>query len=333
MKSVKILGITGLLGLLTMSSLACGNSDNNAQPGTQPPQQDTLTLANSDLSLIDSISTLGPVMVDARNHQIFSKIFGGTTGVEVRAFFDARVHHMVDLAKASVSPSQFASEKWLTPPAPSSPAPAPTSPPDGANNNPKAGLKIGALNIGSALWLEGLINQVSVVMQLDGVAVPLESSRTGIISFGEGYAAEETLSDGRVIPLPAEMRQSILLHEARHSDCTGGINDALIADLQNMTDSEATEKKYPNFTCAHLHRTCTGGDFKGLPICDNEAFGAYTVGAVYALASYGSAPEGLNQRIMKLLFVDQISRVQVDIEKLFGGELGDPDMSHTGYAH
>jgi hypothetical protein len=83
--------------------------------------------------------------------------------------------------------------------------------------------------------------------------------------------------------------------------------------------------------CGHLHRICTTGDLAGMPACDVEPWGAYTVGSIYALAALYSGKSGMDQSILQHLYIDQIGRVQLDPKDLLGGKYGKPDMSHRGY--
>jgi hypothetical protein len=99
-----------------------------------------------------------------------------------------------------------------------------------------------------------------------------------------------------------------------------------------MTDESDTEETFPELPCGHLHRVCIQGDFAGLDICDNEPWGGYTVGSIYAMAALHSATSETDIAVLEGYLVDQFARVQVDQNQLLEGNLGDPDMSHADYS-
>jgi hypothetical protein len=301
---------------------ACGKKIQDDQPQDIPPMQ----LVASDIAALQTIDPKGGASVDADGNGAFTAVFGGTDGAAVSKFFSDRVHHLVDPSQAQLLPDHFDNERWLT-------APARHSNSDGAapRSNPQ-GYKVGALNIGTLFWLEGLVNQVPVsLVQADGSTVPIRSSREGVVILGDGYTSIEKDSKGRAFSIPAGMRQAILLHEARHSDCTGGITDNMLSTLRGLRDSDEFEKTYPTMTCGHLHRVCQSGDLAGMAACDSEAWGAYTVGSIYVLAALRSATQARDIAIYKALFADQIGRVNVDPADLLAGKYGKPDMSHQDY--
>jgi hypothetical protein len=308
--------------IVALAVSACGKS---ASEDNLSPQE----LAQRDITAMSSVDSGGADRVDAKYNGIFSAIFGGTSGAQISQYFQARVHHIVDTKRIVLSPSRFENENWLKSPAPAAPQPAPDA--DTGTGGSKK-YQTGALNIGAVLWLEGMVNQVSVSYQpQDGDAVQIDSTRAGIVELGDGYIGTAKTTDGGTIKVPAQYRQAILLHEARHSDCTGGITEAQLKTLRGLKDTNEYEQTFDTMPCGHLHRICTQGDLAGMAACDSEAWGAYTVGSIYALASLAGANDKQSIAIFKSQFADQIARVHVDLDALLNGDLGKPDMSSQGY--
>ena len=90
-----------------------------------------------------------------------------------------------------------------------------------------------------------------------------------------------------------------------------------------MSDFKAT-------SCGHLHPICPQGHaFAGLPACDNEAWGAYAFGAVFAKGA-AAASTGPEQAKMEADFADSFSRLLVDKKAWANGDFGMPDLSSEG---
>jgi hypothetical protein len=152
--------------------------------------------------------------------------------------------------------------------------------------------------------------------------IPLTSSRVGIVKMGELYAKKKR--SGAYV-LPSVMRQSTLIHEARHSDCTGGITKA---DIERYKQDEMIE----NSKCGYMHSICPKGhQYEGYYACDDMAWGAYSVEAVYTAfvdKSCGNCTEAEKQ-VALAGAIDALSRVMV-ADDMLAGKLGEPDMSSSG---
>lgn len=343
-----LISLTLFLSLLSLAG-GCGpkkDSDDSNQKGgvaacstrtssvlnfTRAARKDRSEPASFELQRRDvqdfaDFSSDGAVSVDAQFSGAFSAIFGGTSGARVRAFYDERVKRVVDIDTLGIEPDSFANDCWLSRPAgPASDLLGMTA------EDPKTQVETGAVNIGTLFWLRGLINQVPVYFaEPNGDRYEITSSRTGVIMLGSGYKEAAFTEEGKVIVIPAAYRQSILIHEARHSDCTGGITRADVRKLAALKDSTEFERAYPTMPCGHLHRTCKQGALKGIVACDGESWGAYSIGSLYALAGLRNAKSAMDQAVLRALVADQLSRVEVNLDDLARGALGKPDISSQG---
>lgn len=147
-------------------------------------------------------------------------------------------------------------------------------------------VKIGAANIGTQFWLSGLIDGVPVTVYDGDEAIPVNSSRVGLMLIGPGYRTTESDADGNSIDVPIEARQAILIHEARHSDCTGGITQSDVEILRNSSSSREANMRFTNRACGHLHTFCrVGSKFEGILACDDRPWGAYAIQYIYLRAT------------------------------------------------
>jgi hypothetical protein len=298
---------------------ACGKSTTSVNDS----ELARIQLAKSDASELQNFNPIGAQLIDENLNGNFSKIFGGSDAASVQKYFNDRVHHFVDSTMISLWAN---GEKLEMTNNDSSPKAAPT--PDVTN-------QIQALNITTPIWLEGLANNLNIELKDgDGTMISVDSSRAGIIELGAAYLPTFQSSSGRTYTIPVEARQAILMHEARHSDCTGGFSGAQLAIFKTVKDTDDLDTKFPLMTCGHLHQKCLDGDFKGIEACDGEAFGAYTMGAVYALAGSYSSTDPVAVEILKANFVDYLSRVQggIDMTAVLTGKTPiTPDMSSDGF--
>ncbi len=173
-----------------------------------------------------------------------------------------------------------------------------------------------ATNVGTVLWMNAEAgSRRQLYFRFDKGAVRVDSSRVGIIMLGKGYS--ESLD-------PIE-RIGTHVHEARHSDCTGGLS---FADLRRVRENELPR----SLSCGHLHVACPPGHpYEGLFACDEHAWGSYAVQAIfYATVARGCA--GCSERERQIALVagaDAASRVLV-LDAMLDGDFGDPDMSSSG---
>ncbi len=191
--------------------------------------------------------------------------------------------------------------------------------------NDFAGLYMMAMNVGTALWLQATqIAPHQIGFQMGNQVIPLTSSRVGIIQLGQGY----TLKHNGEYAFPELARITTLIHEARHSDCTGGL---IRSDLEKIEAGEIPE----HHSCGHLHVRCPEGhDYEGAFACDADAWGAYSIEALYSAAMVKNCTNCTSeeQKLALMIFADSYSRV-IPANDMLQGKLGLPDMSSSNKIH
>jgi hypothetical protein len=189
---------------------------------------------------------------------------------------------------------------------------------EGSSNESRALLM--AMNVGMGAWWmhEAMGPQDGVYFKFEGRKIPISSSRIGLIQLGDGYVAE------RVEPMD---RLETLVHEGRHSDCTGGMSrlDVLRLKLGQIPENSA---------CGHAHAICPDGHpMAGIPACDLHPWGAYTIGALFTVTvSQRCTNCSESERLAaELSSYDSLSRVEPGIlETSLKGGFGPPDMWSQG---
>ena len=80
-----------------------------------------------------------------------------------------------------------------------------------------------------------------------------------------------------------------------------------------------------------LTKNCPKGhDYEGIAACDNEPWGAYSIGAIYDAAMAMGAISKTEKAILEIGALDNFSRLMFDHEDMLKGKLGEPDMSSSG---
>ena len=179
-----------------------------------------------------------------------------------------------------------------------------------------------AVNLGTLSWLIAEASRpASIKFKFSDQWVDVNESRVGIVQLGKIYSNMGLFKED----LPAIYRISTLVHEARHSDCTGGIKRSEIDQL--LSTGEVARQ-----SCGHMHGVCPAGhELEGIVACDVHAWGAYAVGAVFSAWVQRSCTN-CNEKDKQSAYadaLDSLSRV-VPIEKMLRGEAGIPDMSSSG---
>ena len=129
----------------------------------------------------------------------------------------------------------------------------------------------------------------------DRMGLDIESTRLGLI------LAKPSLSRDPLLAAAS------LIHEARHSDCTGGLklNGYGIYQFFKGDTSYLGE-------CTHVHAPCPEGhDLEGLPACDRESWGAYGVNAVFdgVVSAHCKGCTESRKDTMEAAYLDAKSRV------------------------
>jgi hypothetical protein len=310
---VRLFQTLAIIALL-MSFSGCGTG---SDPDTKDVPQDQLLSA--DLADLGNYKSAGAIQYDQQNNGIFTQIFGGTTSADLTNYLNTRVHYYIDKDQdVSISPSDFQNMGWTQE----------TLLKSLADTNSDA--TVCAVNVSIEYWILGLINNVLVNFEFNNQTVPLTSARTGIVVLGDGYsntiAFKDSQGNSSQVSLPAFYRQSILLHEARHSDCTGGLSEWQLSRISQETSAAEFSANDDAGDCGHLHIACPSGDYKGLYACDDETYGAYGVQAVFLTAAmYQLEADNEDDSLAQIMELDTYSRLLNDGSK--GVEY--PDMSST----
>ncbi len=246
-------------------------------------------MVGEDTRLIESLE------LDGTKVKFFRNIFGGNDSAAVESYLKERVHWIVS-SKKDLDQSVVSLSNAL-----------------GASD---AHPQVVATNIGAAIWFSALLSgEPAAAIQIGSDLVEVHSTRAGVIQLGEAYSSQ--LSD----PL---LRISTLVHEARHSDCTGGVSKQDLALLKAGKDPIRKD-------CGHLHADCPPGHpYAGFPACDDHAWGAYAVEADYmaTVAKYCQNCSDKDKKVATIVFADAASRV-LDLEGLLSGNAGAPDMTSS----
>lgn len=233
--------------------------------------------------------------LDGSKVKYFSNIFGGNDAASVESYLEDRVHWIVsskkDLDQTVVPLSNAMGSTNSTP-------------------------QVVATNIGAAIWFSALVaGESSAGLQIGQDLVEINSTRAGVIQLGDAYSSD--LAD----PL---LRVSTLVHEARHSDCTGGVSKQDLRLLRAGKDPTRKE-------CGHLHADCPAGHpYAGYPACDDHPWGAYAVEADYmaAVAKTCLNCSARDQKVATVVFADAASRV-LELDGMLSGQYGAPDMTSS----
>jgi len=111
-------------------------------------------------------------------------------------------------------------------------------------------------NVSGGLYLGGKDLSFLFGLKIDGKVIPITSPRVGILMIGPGLTGSKKAKSAPS-PLAARyLRQSVLMHEARHSDGRGK-------------------------SLAFAHAVCRSGDYDGYNACDANSNGPYTIGAQF----------------------------------------------------
>lgn len=278
-----------VLGIfLCSSAIACKKE----VPKLSPPQTGSAEQVSTNLSIrldhglsekerklfLEDISFLENITLKAEADSYFYKTFYDGEKINILKFVDERVGYIIGSNASTEERFGFSSAQ-------------------GTQGGRAVTI---ATNIGTAIWLDNLTQKRAVDFFVNDGAIPVTDPRIGIIRLAEGY----TNFDGNGNPMNTVARTSVLLHEARHSDCTGGLSKK---DVLNLSVGEPPENK----SCGHLHVICADGDYKGLPACDSQDWGAYSIGYLYASGLYDycdNCNEAMRQTA-KAVAIDSILRV------------------------
>ncbi len=301
MKLVLILFLLSSFPLLTSCGGSSGGDGDQLQENTggSTGGDGAEIIFDSELSeaerqaLKESTSAIANYDIDGSQVSRFSQIFGGNRSSSVVKFFEERVNYGLSentdlIARLVIQPGPAFSQTDLAIIA----------------NNPSSGL-----------WFASKLSEPDdLKIKINNQLIDINSSRIGVMRFGTNFTVIETVQQAIV-----------LVHEARHSDCTGGILASDLERLRNQTDMIEN-------TCGHAHDLCSDGPYAGQFACDSHPWGAYAVSAVYSLAIADTCTNcsETDKAIAMTMHFDSASRFLIfNYEDMLNGEFGSPDMSSS----
>lgn len=330
-----------LVSLLLSSCQPASKSDQAPQSADEEAAQ-RAELAKSDVS---ELASAPDVSSDSLSGKAFVKIFGGVSGRDVFHFLNERMKKIVSSDDAiqllTNDGKNIEKTSWAVQP-------------DFNERLKKAGAEVKAANLGAVIFLAGVINNVDLKIRFaDGETVEADSPRVGLIQLGSGYRAKLVQKNGEAaggeqkiwqdfkgIKLPSVIRQATLLHEARHSDCTGGLTATDLEPVRDATSYETFVRDFKKPQCTHFHVICPEDhSLAGLPACDALPWGAYSVDLIYLAAKLAtfkasdgdaiSESEGghVAMQLIEAAAADRISRLTFSAEDMLNEKMGEPDMS------
>ncbi|NDD91225.1 hypothetical protein EBZ37_03980 [bacterium] len=183
---------------------------------------------------------------------------------------------------------------------------------DGPHQDDESGR--GATNLATLWFLKKSVEPRELEFELNSRALSIDSTRIGIVQLGPAFQQA-----------PALIQAGVLLHEARHSDCTGGL---WRSDLQLWAEGLDPVGK----ACGHLHVRCPEGHvYEGVYACDSEPWGAYSINLFYYLALRDRCTNCSDEEriLADAASIDTASRLLFSAQSMLSGSLGSPDMSHS----
>lgn len=273
----------------TLFMVACSSDEST------PPSPKELYKKDREHMSKARMSAYGVQSFNSSNNDVFTRAFGGNDFKSVEKYIDARIHHVwdeTDYNSHSLSDRSILSNlSWL----------------DDANS--LAGDGMVAMNYGAILWILSRINNSdNLYVTGGGETIAVTSSRTGLIVLTTNYMAG---ING--VTLPPEYREETLVHESRHSDCSGGFPDEYVSAARRaQSDEEFLSLINKNqLSCGHLHVKCPSyHDLAGISACDYEEWGGYGIGAVFAGASQSNYySDSIEARVLQINTFDSMSRL------------------------
>ena len=304
---------------LVLAAMAFIFGTNHAQGSDQT--YDVRNLVKSDLAAIERIDLGLTHAANEEEAQLFAKIFGGKSGRDVRRYIDERVRSFIvesDLGRYRWTPIKNRFTAWTKS--------------DDVDSTSKDS-SVAASNLGTTLWYHSLLNRQSIYVTFpEGDVVRIDSPRIGLITIGPNYKSTMPFK-GAIVELPSAYRQSTLVHEARHSDCTGGVSEVDLSFIRRATNLREFSQTYTKMSCGHFHAICPSThEFKNLPACDRHAWGAYGIETVF-LSAVARSMAGRERALMNAVLVDARGRLLFDSRDMLNGKMGEPDMSSSGLRH
>lgn len=182
----------------------------------------------------------------------FKKYFDGDQLGEVENYLSKRIDLVVS------SQSKF----WLRSDAPHIPIlPVMTG----------GGSSVSTNNPSLLLWIGNRWSAQPVTQPLEEISAMGTKKDSKVVQIGTDF--------GKYFPLYG---LSLLVHEARHSDCEGGLPAADLSRWKNSTDLKELSYSLAKSTCGYSHSMCPAGTLNaGKMNCDTSIKGPYTYQYVF----------------------------------------------------
>ena len=301
--------------LFAFAVAGCGQSSSNSEDPSEtiPPKE----LARQDVAKLPLLKTHNVAQYDRANNGAFSAIFGGTSAIDVTQFFHERIKYYLtedDLEDFERRSGRLKNDALKDP--------------KDATSIEQAGLELGAANIGAALFILGTINNQALKIRIADQVLTVRSPRVGIMQIGKGYRPGVN-SRGRWVTLPPIYRQSILVHEARHSDCANGFTAEQKQIWRTSKNARETCERIKDKSCVHFHSFCKEGDYRNVQACDDQPWGAYSVNLVF-LKGIRDSYSGFEQALIDAMILEAAGRLNFNIEAMIAGKYGRPNMTSNG---
>lgn len=302
----------------TLGLTACQKSGGD---GDAPPAPKVLIQSDRDLLAKDGSE--GAEAFDRSNRNLFSKIFGGTSGRDVTRYLDERLKYYFDegdlVGWQFDSRPVYTSWKKMT---------------EAKNEEEKKSAsqaQVGASNIGTALFMQGAVDGAPMTIKKGDSTIVFDTSRVGMMLVGPGYLSRVEVR-GKRYSIPAAYRQGILVHEARHSDCSVSTSKDDFSVARAASNYNEFLRAFKKIECGHAHAICPSGhDFAGLPACDRQPWGPYSIEAIFLAARVRDATSEIDQRILESEATSALSRLLFDKDAMKNGEMGEPQMKQIPF--
>ena len=300
MKKINLILTLLFLSLIFIS--CSGSSGGGSDPAPQEEQDPGGTTGaaarltyDSELSIRErqaldaSTAELGALIINGGQIKWFEQIFGGGRSSNVVNYFENRVNY-------GLSASTDLNDRIVF-----------------TNNIFAEGVTV-ASNPSVGLWYFAKAVEPEVMkFEINGKLLSINSSRIGIMQFGAFVEFNTT------------EQIKTLVHEARHSDCTGG---AWASDIDRIRNGLSPLNKL----CGNFHELCPPGHpLADEYACDAHPWGAYAIDAIYAatLALECSSCTESQKILAEQLFYDSVSRLLYNFNDLLNGSYGSPNMRNS----
>lgn len=316
-KKTNLVLFSTISSLLLSSCAGGGGGGGNSDPALTDPQ----VLAQNDLQALTLQDSSQVSSYNASKNNVFSKVFGGTSGYALRSYMDQRLKHYLSQSQFDSLVKTIDSSALKAPDYSTNGEPQPEKPKDFETN---------ASNNGALLFLMGAINKTVIRANWQGSELVFDSPRVGLMVTGPGYKSHVKLRDGKWIEIPSSYRQKTLVHEARHSDCTGGMTKDALDSITNAKTAYEFNNALKKTNCAHLHSACPSyHELSGIPACDDKAWGPYAVDAIFS-AARATTTSGIEKAALEAAAVEAAGRVTgVSFSLMLNGYYGEPNMSSS----